>query len=138
MMMLLVVLVIAVISLVAVAAGGVTANSGIAWFGIGASLFGFVLLIVDALRERERRDAETAAAEVVHFGTHYPDYAPSDRPPHDAPIHDDHEVDREVMREERVLHSDTGPRERDISGIRAAETIGDTHFRAAKDRGKPS
>jgi hypothetical protein len=137
MMMLLVVLAVAVISLAAVATGGLTANPGIAWLGIAASLFGFVLLVVDALRERERRDAESAA-EVVRFDTRYPDYAPADRPPHDAPIHDDHEVEREVIREERVLHPDTGPREQDISGIRATETIGDTHFRAAKDRGKRS
>jgi hypothetical protein len=138
MRMLLVVFVVAVISVAAVATGGVTANPGIAWCGVATSLFGLVLLMVDALRERERRDAKSGAAEIVHFDTRYPDYAPSDRPPHDAPIHDDHEVEREVIREERVLHPDTGPREQDISAIRATETIGETHFRAAKDRGERS
>lgn len=137
--MLFIVLAVAVVSWAAVATAGVTSNPGIASFGIGASVVGLVLLVLQALRERERRDDESAAEEeVLRFGAHYPDYAPSDRPPHDAPVHDDHEAEREVMREERVLHSDTGPRERDISRIRANETIGDTHFRAAKDRGKRS
>jgi hypothetical protein len=56
--MLIVALVMAVIGLAALVTAVVTSNEVIAWVCIGASVIGVVLLIVDALRERQRRDAE--------------------------------------------------------------------------------
>lgn len=59
--MLIVALVMAVIGLAALVTAVVTSNEIIAWVCIGASVIGVILLIVDALRERQRRD--TAPAE---------------------------------------------------------------------------
>lgn len=59
--MLIVALVMAVIGLAALVTAVVTSNEAIAWVCIGASVIGVVLLIVDALRERQRRDAQPAA-----------------------------------------------------------------------------
>ena len=61
--MLIVALVMAIIGLAALVTAVVTSNEVIAWVCIGASVIGVVLLIIDALRERQRRDAETAPAE---------------------------------------------------------------------------
>jgi hypothetical protein len=133
--MLFVVLAIAIVSWAAVAAAGLTGSVGIGAFCIGASLSGLALLMLVVRRERKQREAESAAGEPVHIGARHPDYAASGHPSRDAPIHDDREVEREIMREERVLHSDTGPRAPDISRIRARETIGEGHFRAGRDRG---
>jgi hypothetical protein len=130
-----IVAVIAIVSWAAVVTAGVTSSTAIAGVAIAASLIGLTLLVFDAFRARERRKAESATGGLVRIGARYPDYGAFDRAPQDALIHDDHEVDREIMREERVLHSDTGPRQRDISGLRARETIADTHFRWGKDHG---
>jgi hypothetical protein len=59
--MLIVALVMAVIGLAALVTAVVTSNEVIAWVCIGASVIGVLLLIVDALRERQRRDAEAVA-----------------------------------------------------------------------------
>jgi hypothetical protein len=56
--MLIVALVMAIIGLAALVTAVVTSNEVIAWVCIGASVIGVVLLIIDALRERQRRDAE--------------------------------------------------------------------------------
>ncbi len=61
--MLIVALVLAVIGLAALVTAVVTSNELIAWVCIAASVVGVVLLIVDALRERSRRDADEAQAE---------------------------------------------------------------------------
>lgn len=61
--MLIVALIMAVIGLAALVTAVVTSNEIIAWVCIGASVIGVVLLIVDALRERTRRDATPVAAE---------------------------------------------------------------------------
>ena len=61
--MLIVALVMAVIGLAALVTAVVTSNEVIAWVCIGASVIGVILLIVDALRERQRRDATPAEAE---------------------------------------------------------------------------
>ena len=54
--MLIVALVLAVIGLAALVTAVVTSNELIAWVCIAASVIGVLLLIVDALRERSRRD----------------------------------------------------------------------------------
>lgn len=77
--MLIVALVMAVIGLAALVTAVVTSNEVIAWVCIGASVIGVLLLIVDALRERQRRDAETVAEPPVHepdeaaFEAEYPE-----------------------------------------------------------------
>jgi hypothetical protein len=60
--MLIVALVMAVIGLTALVTAVITNNEVIAWVCIGASAFGVVLLIVDAVRERQRRDGTSKAA----------------------------------------------------------------------------
>ena len=60
--MLIVALIMAVIGLAALVTAVVTSNEIIAWVCIGASVIGVVLLIVDALRERTRRDATARRA----------------------------------------------------------------------------
>lgn len=61
--MLIVALVLALIGLVALVFAVVTSNELVAWVCIAASVLGVVLLIVDALRERQRRDAEGEPGE---------------------------------------------------------------------------
>jgi hypothetical protein len=58
--MLIIALVLAVIGLAALVFAVVTSNELVAWVCIGASVLGVVLLIIDALRERQRREAGTA------------------------------------------------------------------------------
>jgi hypothetical protein len=53
-------LVLAVIGLAALVFAVITSNELIAWVCIGASVLGVVLLIVDALQERQRREAGAA------------------------------------------------------------------------------
>ena len=55
--MLIIALVLALIGLVALVFAVVTSNELVAWVCIGASVLGVVLLIIDALRERQRRGA---------------------------------------------------------------------------------
>lgn len=67
--MLVIALVLALIGLVALVFAVVTSNELVAWVCIAASVVGVVLLIVDALRERQRRDAGAVVAdedEAVH------------------------------------------------------------------------
>jgi hypothetical protein len=72
--MLIVALVLAVIGLAALVTAVVTSNELIAWVCIAASVIGVVLLIVDALRERNRTDedepSQQADDEIVED---YPD-----------------------------------------------------------------
>jgi hypothetical protein len=71
--MLIVALVMAVIGLAALVTAVVTSNEIIAWVCIGASVIGVILLIVDALRERQRRDTTPAADEDIESAADYPD-----------------------------------------------------------------
>jgi len=54
--MLVIALVLALIGLAALVFAVVTSNELVAWVCIGASVLGVVLLIIDAVRERQRRD----------------------------------------------------------------------------------
>lgn len=60
--MLIVALVLAVIGLAALVTAVVTSNAVVAWVCIGASVIGVVLLIVDAIRERQAGAAEAELA----------------------------------------------------------------------------
>jgi hypothetical protein len=76
--MLIIALVLALIGLVALVFAVVTSNELVAWVCIGASVLGVVLLIVDALRERQRRDAggedyEEEAGDDAHALVDYPE-----------------------------------------------------------------
>jgi hypothetical protein len=79
--MLIVALVMAIIGLAALVTAVVTSNEIIAWVCIVASVIGVVLLIIDALRERQRRDvepgagADAAQATDRGFDAEYPDDA---------------------------------------------------------------
>jgi hypothetical protein len=61
--MLIIALVLALIGLVALVFAVVTSNELVAWVCIAASVVGVVLLILDALRERQRRDVGGDEAE---------------------------------------------------------------------------
>ncbi|HZU45811.1 MAG TPA: hypothetical protein VFA16_00925 [Mycobacterium sp.] len=63
--MLIIALVLAVIGLAALVFAVVTSNELVAWVCIGASVLGVVLLIIDALQERQRRQAGGSGAEPV-------------------------------------------------------------------------
>lgn len=60
--MLIVALVLAVIGLAALVTAVVTSNELVAWVCIAASVLGVILLIVDAIRERQGRNAPAAPA----------------------------------------------------------------------------
>jgi len=60
--MLIVALVLAVIGLAALVTAVVTSNELVAWVCIAASVLGVILLIIDAIRERQRSGAAEAAA----------------------------------------------------------------------------
>jgi hypothetical protein len=61
--MLIIALVLAVIGLAALVFAVVTSNELIAWVCIGASVLGVVLLIIDAVQERQRREAGATTEE---------------------------------------------------------------------------
>lgn len=61
--MLIVALVLALIGLVALVFAVVTSNEVVAWVCIGASVLGVILLIVDAVRERQQRAADPDGAD---------------------------------------------------------------------------
>jgi len=56
-------LVLAVIGLAALVFAVITSNELVAWVCIGASVLGVLLLIIDALQERQRREAGPASHE---------------------------------------------------------------------------
>src|SRR6476660_7779989 len=70
--MLIVALVLAVVGLAALVTAVVTSNELVAWVCIAASVLGVILLIVDAIRERQSRDrvsvdaGEGAVAPAAH------------------------------------------------------------------------
>ena len=88
--MLIVALVMAVIGLAALVTAVITNNQVIAWVCIGASAFGVVLLIVDAIRERQRRDGTSKAAAGAdeptedEYDEDYPDEKTGEKPETEA------------------------------------------------------
>ncbi|UXA04933.1 SUR7/PalI family protein [Mycobacterium sp. SMC-2] len=87
--MLIIALVLALIGLVALVFAVVTSNELVAWVCIGASVLGVVLLIIDALQERQRRDTgaadqhEETAPDEDEADEEAVDY-PEEAPPEDA------------------------------------------------------
>jgi threonine/homoserine efflux transporter RhtA len=77
--MLIIALVLALIGLVALVFAVVTSNELVAWVCIGASVLGVVLLIIDALRERQRHDVggeiDSSAGEDEDGYVDYPEEA---------------------------------------------------------------
>jgi hypothetical protein len=67
--MLIVALVLAVIGLISLVTAVVTSNEIIAWVCIGASVVGVLLLIVDAIRERQRGVTVAVSDDQVAAGT---------------------------------------------------------------------
>jgi hypothetical protein len=59
--MLIISLVLAVIGLAALVFAVITSNELVAWVCIGASVLGVILLIIDALQERRRREGDHIA-----------------------------------------------------------------------------
>src|SRR4030081_2944752 len=82
--MLVIALVLALIGLGALVFAVVTSNELVAWVCIGASVLGVVLLIVDALQERQRRDEDHSEppaendAEAVDYPEEVPDESAED------------------------------------------------------------
>src|SRR5262245_33061287 len=100
--MLIIALVLAVIGLAALVTAVVTSNELIAWVCIAASVIGVVLLIVDAVRERSRRDAgEAGADEGAEFVEDYPEDAPAATEPEDVETTVVEQADDDVAGEDR-------------------------------------
>ena len=85
--MLIVALVLAVVGLAALVTAVVTSNELVAWVCIAASGLGVLLLIVDAIRDRQYRrqagveaTADDAEAE-AETATDYPEDEPAEEPP---------------------------------------------------------
>jgi hypothetical protein len=84
--MLIIALVLALIGLVALVFAVVTSNELVAWVCIGASVLGVILLIIDAVRERQRgeagggqdKDDRDEADEPSEEAEDYPDEADAD------------------------------------------------------------
>jgi hypothetical protein len=89
--MLIVALVLALIGLGALVLAVVTSNELIAWVCIAASAIGVVLLIVDAVRDRSRGDADESSTQTedsdVSGSEYVEDY------PDEAPVADEYDAD---------------------------------------------
>jgi hypothetical protein len=102
--MLIIALVLAVIGLAALVTAVVTSNELIAWVCIAASVIGVVLLIIDALQERSRRDAGPPPEEGeagTEFDADYPDEAERAEAEADTTAVAVEEADDEVAGEDR-------------------------------------
>ncbi|WP_343574070.1 hypothetical protein [Mycobacterium sp.] len=95
--MLIISLVLAVIGLAALVFAVITSNEMVAWVCIGASVLGVILLIVDALQERQRRETGSGAP--------------------DSPTHDDHDDEAADYPADAVEDADGA----------AADSVGDGH-----------
>lgn len=112
--MLIVALGLAVIGLAALVFAVVTGNELIAWVCIGASVLGVVLLIVDALQERQRRGAGTPDKEPAAADGESRDESPSDYA--DYPEDDADEG-----------HDAAAPADSKSNADAAGETVSDDH-----------
>lgn len=83
--MLIVALVLAVIGLAALVTAVVSSNEVVAWVCIGASALGVILLVVDAVRERQRRATTAVAADETATETTEVDLI-ADAVPDEAPV----------------------------------------------------
>jgi hypothetical protein len=96
--MLVIALVLALIGLVALVFAVVTSNELVAWMCIAASVAGVVLLILDALRERQQRelggDHDRDAGEATSDEDDYVDY------PEEVPAEGEPQLVTEVTTEE--------------------------------------
>jgi hypothetical protein len=113
--MLIVALVMAVIGLAALVTAVVTSNEVIAWVCIAASVIGVVLLIIDAVRERQRSDAEGAAPAE-------PDVTDTEGAPH--------EFDAEYPEEPAADEASAGGAEPESPTEATAEESGETGRRS--------
>lgn len=105
--MLIVALVLALIGLGALVLAVVTSNELIAWVCIAASVIGVVLLIVDAIRDRSRGDADESSTQTEdsdipesEYVEDYPDEAPIADEYDDVPADDTVAVDVESAHEQ--------------------------------------
>lgn len=120
--MLTVALAMAVIGIIALVTTMATGIELIAWVSIAAGAIGGALLIADTLRARQLRAAAQGGQSdgMLAFDEDFPDA----RPAADAPSHSgDHTVQREILREERVVHPDTGPLNPDTTREEVVEAI---------------
>jgi hypothetical protein len=119
--MLITALVLAVIGLTALVFAVVTGNQLVAWVCIGASALGVVLLIIDALRDRHRREPATATDGPASRGKPRPAEATPDRgevssggedgPQQDfdaGPLRDTSDDDEEAMLDEATNPAESG------------------------------
>jgi len=104
---LIIALVLAVIGLAALVTAVVTSNEVIAWVCIAASVIGVVLLIIDAIRDRSRGNADEVDTNpenepVDEFDEDYPEEAaePAVEPEYEAETTVVEQAD-DVSREER-------------------------------------
>jgi hypothetical protein len=146
--MLIVALVLAVVGLAALVTAVVTSNELVAWVCIAASVLGVILLIVDAIRERQSRDRVSVDAEAgagaeapaVHtvdetyenFDAEYPDnnetVGVADEPVHnvDSDVADTEVADTEVADTEVETVNDVGePSLRTESEVSSVDTESD-------------
>ncbi|UMB71657.1 DUF308 domain-containing protein [Mycobacterium paraterrae] len=107
--MLIISLVLAVIGLAALVFAVITSNELVAWVCIGASVLGVVLLIVDALQERQRRGTGSTASDSSTPDTHddepaadYPDDA--DEESEEASAHPDSEHADDSVSDDHTKH----------------------------------
>ncbi|KZS58322.1 phage holin family protein [Mycobacterium ostraviense] len=113
--MLIIALVLALIGLVALVFAVVTSNVLVAWVCIGASVLGVILLIVDAIRERQHRDAgsqdqeeadeEPAAQPEEEQAVDYPDV---DYPDEESGVNESFDDAESEATEESAVSADGG------------------------------
>ena len=105
--MLIVALVLAVIGLAALVTAVVTSNELIAWICIAASSLGVILLIVDAIRERQIKRTRAMAEFAAQAETEVIDAVPDNDA--DRDIVDEEILDEEILEEdhpEEVVHDE--------------------------------
>jgi hypothetical protein len=115
--MLIVALVLALIGLGALVLAVVTGNELIAWVCIVASVIGVVLLIVDAVRDRSKGDADESSAAAGDSDDLESEYV--EDYPDEAPIADDYDADQysDVPADDTVAVDVESPHEQ-VSDVR--------------------